>query len=199
MTPHACRTALAALSAAPALLPARSGAARLVWPQRPVRLVITFGPGGAADTLARTLAQHIGPRMAGQPLVVDNRPGAGGTGAAAHVAQAPPDGHTLLVADIGANAVAGAMFGRLPYDPARAFAPVVHLVNLPMALIARADAPFGDPAGVVAAARARPGTLTYSTPGPGGARATSPWRCWTAWRACAPCMCLTGRAAGCVR
>ena len=139
------------------------------WPQRPVRLVIPFAPGGAADTLARTVGQALGPLLGGQPLVIDNRPGGGGTVAAAHVAQSAPDGHTLLIADIGANAVAGAMFERLPYDPARAFAPIIHLVNLPMVLIARPDAPFTDPAGLLAAARAAPGRFTYSSAGPGGA------------------------------
>lgn len=154
----------------PALLAARPAAAQPArWPQRAVRLVITFAPGGAADTLARTIAQAIGPMLGGQQLVIDNRPGAGGTIAAGHVAQAPADGHTLLLADIGANAVAGAMFERLPYDPARSFAPIIHLVTLPMVMIARTDAAFTDPAGFVAAARARPGGLTYSSAGPGGA------------------------------
>ncbi len=158
------RTVLGALAAIP--LAAR---AQTNWPQRPVRLVIPFGPGGAADTLGRTIAQHIGQELAGQALVIDNRPGAGGTIAAALVAQAVPDGYTLLLADIGANAVAGAMFERLAYDPAHAFAPVVHLVNLPMVLIAQPDAPFANPVSFVAAARARPDTLTYSSAGPGGA------------------------------
>jgi tripartite-type tricarboxylate transporter receptor subunit TctC len=162
------RAALLAALAPPAVLSQRA-TAQLAWPQRPVRLAIPFGPGGAADTLARTIGQHIGPGMNGQPLIIDNRPGAGGTIAAAHVAAAPADGHTLLIADIGANAVAGAMFERLPYDPSRSFVPVVHLVNLPMALIARADAPFDDPAGMLAAARARPGAISYSSAGPGGA------------------------------
>lgn len=162
-------TRRAALAAA--LVPGlpRPGVAQPAWPQRPVRLVIPFAPGGAADTLARSIAQHIAPHLHGQTLVIDNRAGAGGTIAAAHVAAAAPDGHTLLLADIGANAVAGAMFERLPYDPARAFAPIIHLVNLPMVMIARVDAPFSDPAGFVAAARAAPERLTYSSAGPGGA------------------------------
>jgi tripartite-type tricarboxylate transporter receptor subunit TctC len=160
------RAALAA-ALAPAL--PRAALAQAAWPQRPVRLVITFAPGGAADTLARSIAQHIAPHLHGQALVIDNRAGGGGTIAAAHVAAAAPDGHTFLLADIGANAVAGAMFERLPYDPARAFAPIIHLVNLPMVMIARTDAPFSDPAGFIATARAAPDRLTYSSAGPGGA------------------------------
>jgi tripartite-type tricarboxylate transporter receptor subunit TctC len=164
------RLGLSLVLSTPALLRAgRATAQPALWPQRPVRLLIPFAPGGAADTLARIMAQAMAPLLGGQQLVVENRPGAGGTIAAAHVAQAAPDGHTLLLADIGANAVAGAMFEQLPYDPVRAFAPVLHLVNLPMVMIARTDAPFGDPAGFLAAARARPGTLTYSSAGPGGA------------------------------
>ena len=158
-----------ALLAAGAAFAGHAAVAQLAWPVRPVRVVLPFGPGGAADTLSRTIAQHIGPYLNGQTLVVDNRPGAGGTIAAAHVAAAPPDGYTLQIADIGANAVAGAMFERLPYDPARAFAPVIHLVNLPMVLIGQGSAPFTDPEGFVATARARPGVLTYSSAGPGGA------------------------------
>lgn len=139
------------------------------WPTRPVRLLITFAPGGAADTLARTIAPHFPQFANGQPLVVENRPGAGGTIAAAAAATAAPDGYTLLLADIGANAVAKAMFRSLPYDPATAFAPVIHLVNLPMVLVTQVDAPFSDMAGLLAAARARPGGLNYSSAGPGGA------------------------------
>ncbi len=160
------RTALAAALAP--ILP-RAALAQLTWPQRPVRLVITFAPGGAADTLARSIAQHVAPHLNGQSLVIDNRAGAGGTIAAAHVAAAAADGYTLLLADIGANAVAGAMFDRLSYDPSRAFTPIIHLVNLPMVMIARVDAPFSDPAGFIAAARAAPGRITYSSAGPGGA------------------------------
>ena len=155
--------------AVPALVAARGARAEASWPQRPVRLVIPFAPGGAADTLARTLAPHFARFSNGQQLVVDNRPGAGGTLAAAHVAGAAADGYTLLIADIGANAVAGAMFRSLPYDVARSFAPVLHLVNLPMALIARVDAPFRDVAAMVSWAKANPGRLTYSSAGPGGA------------------------------
>lgn len=139
------------------------------WPTRPVRLVLPFAPGGAADLLARGIAQHFSSVSGGQPLLVDNRPGAGGTVAAAHVAAAAPDGYTLLLADIGANAVAAGLFRALPYDPATAFAPVLHLVDIPVALVARADAPFADTAGMLAAARVRMEALTYASAGPGGA------------------------------
>jgi tripartite-type tricarboxylate transporter receptor subunit TctC len=162
-------TRRAMLLATPGLALARTAAAQAPWPSRPVRLVLPFGPGGAADTLSRTVAQSIAPELGGQTLVIDNRAGAGGTIAAAHVAAAAPDGYTLMLADIGANAVAGAMFDRLPYDPARAFAPVIHLVNLPMVLIGQSGGSLSDPESVLAAARAQPERLTYSSAGPGGA------------------------------
>lgn len=139
------------------------------WPARPVRILIPFAPGGAADTLARILAEYFPSEAAGQPLVVDNRPGAGGTLAAAEAARSAPDGHILLMGDIGANAVAGALFSKLPYDVRTSFEPVVHLANLPMVMIVNNRAGDGTLAGFLSLARSKPGDLNYASAGPGGA------------------------------
>lgn len=138
------------------------------WPQRPVRILTPFAAGGAADALARILAEQF-QNASGQPLVVENKPGAGGTLAAAEVARSAPDGHTLLLGDIGANAVAQSLFVGLPYDVASSFQHVVHLADLPMVMIAHPSVADGTVNGVIALARAKPGALNYASAGPGGA------------------------------
>ena len=120
--------AIAGLASLPA-----SGQA--TWPERPVRLVVPFGAGGASDTLARTCAQALSEEIPGHSLVVENRGGAGGTIAGAVVAQARPDGYTLMLADLGANGIAHEMMRGLAYDPPSAFTPICHLTNLPVVVV----------------------------------------------------------------
>lgn len=136
------------------------------WPDRPVRLVLPFGAGGAVDTLSRTVAQAFPPHANGQSLVVENRGGAGGTIAGAVVAQARPDGSVLMMGDLGANAIGRALQPGIPYDPVTAFTPVCHLVNLPLVLVVPAASEAKDLAGFVALARRR-GDMTYAHPGIG--------------------------------
>ena len=162
------RRALAPLLGLAAGLAApRAARAQPSWPDRPVRLVVPFGPGGAADSLARILAPAFPARANGQALVVENRSGAGGTIGGANVAGAKPDGYTLLVADMGPNAVGHELIPTLPYDPRRAFTPIVHLVNLPLVLIVRKDLDAADLPGFLALARARREPLTYASPSVG--------------------------------
>jgi tripartite-type tricarboxylate transporter receptor subunit TctC len=144
----------------------RAGRAQAAWPDRPVRLIVPFGAGGAADTLSRTIANAFPPHAGGQTLVVENRGGAGGTIAGAAVAQARPDGATLMMADLSANAIARELQPTVPYDPATAFTPICHLVNLPLALVVPASLPVNDVAGFVALARQR-GDMPYAHPGIG--------------------------------
>lgn len=144
----------------------RAGRAQAAWPDRPVRLIVPFGAGGAADTLSRTIANAFPPHAGGQTLVVENRGGAGGTIAGAAVAQARPDGTTLMMADLSANAIARELQPSTPYDPATAFTPICHLVNLPLALVVPASLPVNDVAGFVALARQR-GDMPYAHPGIG--------------------------------
>ncbi|WP_426956839.1 Bug family tripartite tricarboxylate transporter substrate binding protein [Muricoccus radiodurans] len=159
------RALIGAGLALPALARAQGVAGE--WPNRPVRLMVPFGPGGAIDTLSRFVAQRFATATGGGSLVVENRPGAVGTVAGAAVATARPDGYTLMMADCGANALAGELVRGAPYDPARAFTPIIHLVNLPIVVLARRDAPFSDLSGMIAAARARPEAITCAHPGAG--------------------------------
>ncbi|WP_165943268.1 Bug family tripartite tricarboxylate transporter substrate binding protein [Roseicella aquatilis] len=160
------RRDVAVLALAGGLGPAARARAQQPWPDRPVRLVVPFGAGGAADTLARSLANAFPAQAGGQTMVVENRGGAGGTIAGAVVAQARPDGATLMLADLGANAIARELQPSTPYDPATAFTPICHLADLPMALVVPAALPAADLAGFVALARRR-GDMPYAHPGIG--------------------------------
>ena len=137
------------------------------WPDRAIRLIVPFGAGGAIDTLSRTVAARFGEHANGQTLVVENRPGAGGTIAGAFAAQQRADGATLMMADIGANAIGRLLYGSLPYDPMTAFTPIIHLVNLPGVLMAHPSVPANTAAEVIALAAARPDGFTFSSAGNG--------------------------------
>ena len=154
--------ALALAAGAPTLARAQAS-----WPSSPVRLVVPFGAGGAVDTLSRAVANAFGPHSNGQPIVVENRSGAGGTIAGQFVAQARPDGHTLMVADLGANAIGRVLQPSLGYDPATAFTPIIHLVNLPIVIIVRAESPVRTLDDLIARARSRPDGIPYASPGVG--------------------------------
>ncbi|NGM24086.1 tripartite tricarboxylate transporter substrate binding protein [Roseomonas stagni] len=137
------------------------------WPTRPIRIVVPFPPGGSTDLLARRLAERMTASL-GQTVLVENRPGAGGTTGADMVAKSAPDGHTLLMGVTGSNAIAASLFPNLPYDPVRDFAPVSRLVSAPLVLVVNPSSPARDVAGYIAAARASASApLTYATPGNG--------------------------------
>jgi len=137
------------------------------WPDRPVRLLVTVGAGGAADTLARNLANGFSVFANGQPLIVENRPGAGGTIAAATVAREKPDGYTLFLAEVGPNAVSHVLGASLPYDPHTAFTPIIHAANLPAVVLIRPTLPYTTLADFIAAARQQPGKFNYAAAGVG--------------------------------
>jgi tripartite-type tricarboxylate transporter receptor subunit TctC len=137
------------------------------WPDRPVRLLVPVGAGGAADTLARNLANGFTQFANGQPLIVENRPGAGGTLAAAAVAREKPDGYTLFLAEVGPNAVSHALTAKLPYDPHSAFTPIIHAANLPAVVLIRPTLPYTTLADFVAAAKQQPGKFNYASAGIG--------------------------------
>src|SRR3954469_25234323 len=112
------------------------------WPDRPVRLLVTVGAGGAADTLSRNMSNGFAQFANGQPLIVENRTGAGGTIAAAAVAREKPDGYTLLLTDIGPNAVAQSLMATMTYDPHTAFTPIIHVANIVAAMLIRPELPY---------------------------------------------------------
>lgn len=140
------------------------------YPTQPIRLIVGFAPGGSADILARVTADKLSASL-GQPVVVDNRPGAGGTIAAAAVAKAPADGHQLLFVTSG-HAGSGALYSKLSYDPIKDFAPVAKVGASPVVIVAPASGPLTGLQDVLEQARKAPGKLNYAAGG-GGATTTS--------------------------
>jgi len=151
--------------ALPALLLPGAARAQAWSPDRPLRIVVPFGPGTLADGAARLLAEPLQQRF-GRPVVVDNKGGATTTLGAADVARAAPDGHTVLMAPPPFVITQFAM-PRLPYDPEAAFQPVGLVATSPIYLAVRGDLPAKDVAELLALARARPGALTYASVGVG--------------------------------
>jgi tripartite-type tricarboxylate transporter receptor subunit TctC len=135
------------------------------WPEKPVRFVVAFATGGVHDTIARSIQQHLATGL-GQPIVIENRGGAGGNIAAEAVAKAPPDGTAFLVAS-EAMATNGALYPSLRLDLLKDLQPVAKLADYPVALVARSDLPAASVADLVALARAKPGQLTYGSAGIG--------------------------------
>jgi len=136
------------------------------WPSRPVRLVVPYVAGGLPDTMARAVGQRMAETI-GQQVVVENRPGAGGIQATEHVAKSAGDGYTLLVADLGQTAINPALYPKLPYDTLRDLAPVSMLGTSPFFLAAHQSSGASSLADFVAAAKARPGVLSYGSSGVG--------------------------------
>lgn len=151
------RRAAAALAAAVAL----PSFAESRWPGRPVRIVVPFGPGGIADLTARAVGQGLSARL-GQPVVIDNRPGAGGITAGDLVARAEPDGTTLLLMSNG-TAVTSALFRHLPFDALKDFAPVALLGFFDLAIVVPGNSKFRTLGELLAAARAQRGKLNLAT------------------------------------
>lgn len=136
------------------------------FPERPVILVIPFPPGGPTDAMARTLAAEMKDRL-GQPMVVENRPGAGGNIGAEYVARAAPDGQTLLFGTSGPLAINASLYRKIGYDPARSFAPVIQVGHLPNILVVNPAVPARNVKELIAYAKASPGKLSYASSGNG--------------------------------
>src|SRR6266404_8680370 len=135
------------------------------FPSKPVHLLVPFPPGGAVDIVARTLADELGKRWPTN-IIIDNRPGAGGTIAADVAAKAPPDGYTIVIVASG-HAIVPFLYPKLPYDVFADFTPITLLGNSPNLALVRADSPIKTLADLIAAARARPGQLSYGHAGNG--------------------------------
>jgi tripartite-type tricarboxylate transporter receptor subunit TctC len=150
--------------AAAALLP--SLAAAQSFPTKPIRIVVPFPPGGSTDLLARRIGEKLA-AVWGQPVVVDNRAGAGGTLGADYVAKSAPDGYTLLMGVTGSNAIANALYPKLPYDVVKDFAPVSLVVSSPLVLVRNPNFAPKTVQELVAAAKAKPGSISYGSPGNG--------------------------------
>jgi tripartite-type tricarboxylate transporter receptor subunit TctC len=146
------------LTAAPALADG--------WPSRPIQIVVPFGAGGAADIIARLVGDKLATAL-GQPVVIEDKPGAGGNIGAAAVARANPDGYTLLMSGSPTHSVGPYLFKDLSYDPMRDVPPVAMLAVAPNLLVVNSSLPVKSVAELVALARERPHTVTYSSAGVG--------------------------------
>ncbi|HMH17952.1 MAG TPA: tripartite tricarboxylate transporter substrate binding protein [Burkholderiales bacterium] len=153
--------AYAAALAISALTPAHAQ----TWPDKPIKLIVSFAPGGVHDTLSRVLQPRLTEAL-GQPIVIENRPGAGGNIAAEAVAKSAPDGYTFLVAS-EAIATNEYLYPGMAYDPYKDLAPVAKLADYPMALIANPSVPADNVKGLIALAKAKPGSLSYGSAGIG--------------------------------
>ncbi len=136
------------------------------YPARPVRLIVPFAAGGAADLIGRVIGQKLTEAL-GVQVVIDNRGGAGGNIGAELAAKAAPDGYTLLMGNAPTLAINASLFRRLPYDPVRDFAPISLVAAVPLIVLAHPAAPFNSVPELIAAARASPGTLSYASGGNG--------------------------------
>ncbi|WP_160938386.1 Bug family tripartite tricarboxylate transporter substrate binding protein [Teichococcus coralli] len=164
--PFRRRALLAGLAGAPAA-PAypRSAQAKAAWPDQAIRLIVPYTPGGSNDAIARPVADGLqGPL--GQPVVVENKPGAASTIGAGYVANAAPDGYTLLLAS--SSFATSSIVHKTPYDALRSFEPVARICTAPMLIVTKPKGGFPDMKALVAAAKAHPGRLQYGTAGLGG-------------------------------
>lgn len=139
-------------------------AAAQSYPNKPLRLVVTFPPGGAPDILARLFADKA---QLGQPVVVDNRPGAGGNIGAEMVAKAPPDGYTIVMGTVGTHSINGALYRQMPYDMVKDFAPLGHVASAPNLLVVTNELPVRTVPELIAYMKANPNKLSFGSPGIG--------------------------------
>jgi tripartite-type tricarboxylate transporter receptor subunit TctC len=158
-------SAIRAALAAAAILLAPSPVTAQEWPAKPIRIVVGFGAGGGTDIAARIIAEPLSKAL-GQPVVVENRVGAGGTTAAEMVARSPKDGYTALMMS-NAHAVSAAMYAKLNYDPIADFQMVSMVGTAGLVLVTAPDFPAKDLKGVLAQVKANPGKLNFGSPGVG--------------------------------
>ncbi len=152
------------LTAAALLLSACAAAFAQGYPNRPIRLVVTFPSAGAPDILARLFADKA---QLGQPVVVDNKPGAGGNIGADFVAKAAPDGYTLVMGTVGTHAINGGLYSKMPYDMVKDFTPVAHVASAPNLLVVTNSLPVKNVAELISYMKANPDKLSFGSPGIG--------------------------------
>jgi tripartite-type tricarboxylate transporter receptor subunit TctC len=148
------------------LLALPSPARAQAWPARPIRVVVPFPPGGTTDVVARLVSQRLG-TVLGQSVVIENRAGAGGTVGSDAVAKSPPDGTMLVISNIASHGVGPSVYRTMPYDSVRDFTHIALMAEVPSVLCVNAASPIRSFADFVAAAKARPGTITVASPGNG--------------------------------
>ena len=156
--------ALALMAAAPA-----TSLAQDAWPSRTIKIVVPFAAGGTSDALARLLGQKLQDALK-QTVIVENKAGAGGVIGADAVAKSAPDGYTLLLGTIASHAINPALQPKMPYDAAKDFVPVFFVGNIANVLLVGANQPYKNVKELIAAAKAKPGTIAYGTPGAGSSQ-----------------------------
>ena len=150
-----------ALLGLPALSPLASAQA---WPTQPIKLVVTFPPGGSSDLVARLIGPLLGEAL-GQPIVVDNRPGAGSTIGASHVANAAPDGYTLLMSNSAPMSISPSLMAKASYDPTKSFQHLAYVGEVPTVLVVHPSLPVTDFASFLAWAKAQPDPVPFGSGG----------------------------------
>jgi tripartite-type tricarboxylate transporter receptor subunit TctC len=148
------------------LLFAATSATAQNWPEKPIRLVVGFPPGGSGDFIARNMAEEMN-RQLGQQIIIDNRPGAGSNIASEIVARANPDGYTVLLGGSFGHAVNPALYKKLPFDVEKDFAPITKVANFTTIIAVYPKLPVTTLKELIAKAKAEPGKLSYGSPGPG--------------------------------
>jgi tripartite-type tricarboxylate transporter receptor subunit TctC len=146
-----------------AALPAATAHAQGAWPTKPIRIVVTFPPGGAPDTLARILADKWA--ALGQTITVDNKPGAGGNIGADFVAKSPADGHTLVIGTVGTHAINAALYEKMPYNHIKDFTPISFLASTPNLLVVNKTVPASNVKELIELAKKQP--LSFGSSGSG--------------------------------
>jgi tripartite-type tricarboxylate transporter receptor subunit TctC len=159
------RAVLAAAGLGATILPLRRASAQQ-YPDRPIKWIVAYAAGGGTDTLARMLGAAMSPKL-GQPVVIENRPGAATNIGAEAAAKSAPDGYTVFSADNGTLVFNPALFRRLPYDPERDFRPIGLMARFPLVLTTKQDSAFKAVRDLVEGAKARPGGVDYGSPGVG--------------------------------
>jgi len=162
---HALSRRLLGMALASALIAPAMVQAQQAWPNKPVRWVVAYPAGGGSDFLARQLAPQLGKQL-GQTLVIENRPGAGGTIGTDNAAKSPPDGYTILTGDNGAMVFNSAMYRKLPYDP-KDFVPVGFMARFPLILAVNPSAGFSSAKELLDEVKKNPAKYTYASPGIG--------------------------------
>jgi tripartite-type tricarboxylate transporter receptor subunit TctC len=145
---------------------AYTAAAQPAYPNNSVRILVPFPPGGPADALARIIGERLSQSL-GQPFIIENKPGAGGNIGMEQGAKAPPDGYTLTLAAVGNLTIAPSLYSKLPYDPAKDYAPITVLATVPNILITAPTVPAKTLRDLIRLGKARPGTLNFASPGNG--------------------------------
>lgn len=156
------------LTGASLISPMALAQAPAAWPSKPIRVIVTFPPGGSSDASMRLLAPKLAERL-GQNVVIENRAGAGGGVGLEAAAKSPPDGHTLVLAAAGGLTANPSLYAKLNYDPVKDFAPIMAFSTSPLVLVAGSAVPAGNLRDVIRIAKSKPGSLSYASGGNGTA------------------------------